>query len=179
MNLFVRLLRVVIAALLGRGRLAPLDTSVVGFRVWINDLDTNLHMNNGRYFTVADLGRVDLMIRSGMLRLILQRKWMPVLGGATIRFRREMKPFQPYRLKTRVLCWEGKWIFLEHVFETMGGDVAAIIVVKSVFLEKGRSIDTRELMHAMGLDIPSPPMPPDIEAWQHTERAISNRAKEG
>lgn len=179
MNLWLRLLRVVLMALLSRRPLGSMDTSVVGFRVWPTDLDTNLHMNNGRYFTVADLGRVDLMIRTGMARLILARKWVPVLGGATIRFRRELKPFQPYRLKTRVLAWEGKWIFLEQAFETMDGHLAAIIVVKSVFLEKGRSIDTAVLMHAMGIDIASPPMPPDIRAWQEAEQAITDRAKEG
>ena len=30
-------------------------------RVWPNDLDTNAHMNNGRYLTLMDLGRFDLM----------------------------------------------------------------------------------------------------------------------
>ena len=179
MNLFFRLLRVLVMALLSRRRLAPLGQSVLSFRVWLNDLDTNIHMNNGRYFTLADLGRVDLMIRSGMLKLLLARKWVPVLGGATIRFRRELKPFQPYYLKTRVLCWEGRWIFLEQVFETRDGHLAAIIVVKAVFLERGRSVDCGELMRAMGLDLASPPMPADIRAWQEAEQAITDRAKEG
>lgn len=178
MNLIFRLLRVVIQALLAGRSLGPLDTSVVGFRVWLNDIDTNLHMNNGRYFTIGDLGRVDLMIRSGMLKMLLARKWAPVLGGATIRFRRELKPFQPYRLKTRVLCWEGKWIYLEHVFEAINGDIAAIIVVKGVFRERGRTVDTAELMHHMGIDMASPPMPADIRAWQEAQQAISDRAKD-
>lgn len=179
MNLIFRLLRVVLAALLSSNRLDPLGTSRLGFRVWLNDIDTNLHMNNGRYFTIADLGRVDLMIRTGMLKMLMARKWAPVLGGAMIRFRRELKPFQPYRLKSRVLCWEGKWIYLEHVFEAMDGHLAAIIVVKGVFLERGRSIDLSVLMHHMGIDLESPPMPDDIRAWQEAQQAASDRAKEG
>lgn len=179
MNLLFRLLIVFFSALLSRRGMGPLDTSVLSMRVWLNDIDTNLHMNNGRYFTVADLGRLDLMIRSGMLGMVLKHKWAPALGGATVRFRRELKPFQPYRLKTRVLCWEGRWIYLEHVFEAMDGQMAAVIVVKGVFLERGRSVDTSELMHHMGIDLPSPPMPADIRAWQEAQQAISDRAKEG
>ncbi|MBJ7417049.1 MAG: thioesterase family protein, partial [Niveispirillum sp.] len=71
MNLIFRLLRVVLAALLSGRRVEPLGTSILGFRVWLNDIDTNLHMNNGRYFTIADLGRVDLMIRTGMLKMLM------------------------------------------------------------------------------------------------------------
>ncbi|MFV3128645.1 thioesterase family protein [Niveispirillum sp. KHB5.9] len=179
MNLIFRLLRVVLAALLSSRTLEPLGTSVLGFRVWLNDIDTNLHMNNGRYFTIADLGRVDLMIRTGMLRMLFARKWAPVLGGAMIRFRRELKPFQPYNLKTRVCCWEGRWIYLEHIFETLDGHLAAVIVVKGVFLERGRSIDMSELMQAMGIHLESPPMPADIRAWQEAQQSISDRVKEG
>ncbi|MFV3073393.1 thioesterase family protein [Niveispirillum fermenti] len=179
MNLIFRLLRVVVMALLSRRPFGPLDTSDLGLRVWLNDIDTNLHMNNGRYFTLADLGRVDMMIRSGMLGLILKRKWAPVLGAATIRFRRELKPAQPYRLKTRVLCWEGKWIYLEQRFETVDGHLAAVIVVQAVFRERGRTIGTDELMRHMGVAMESPPMPEDLRAWQDAQQSISDRAKEG
>ena len=113
MNLLFRLIRVVIAALL-RPRLDMLDTSELTLRVWPNDLDLNLHMNNGRYFTVMDLGRIDLMIRTGVARWMWRRKWTPVVASETMRFPRALKPFQRYRLKTRVLCWDERWIFLEN-----------------------------------------------------------------
>ena len=72
MNLIFRLIRIVIAALMGQ-RLGLLDTSEVRLRVWPSDLDFNLHMNNGRYFTVMDLGRIDLMIRIGAFLLVHPR----------------------------------------------------------------------------------------------------------
>ena len=85
MNLILRLIKVLVAALFGQ-RLGVLDSSILTFRVWPNDLDINLHMNNGRYLTIMDLGRADLMIRCGLGKVILKRRWMPVLGAVTIQY---------------------------------------------------------------------------------------------
>ena len=65
MNLFLRLIRVLLT-IRSRGQLAPFEDSVLTFRVWPGDLDLNVHMNNGRYLTVMDLGRLDLMARTGL-----------------------------------------------------------------------------------------------------------------
>ena len=43
-------------------------------RVWPNDLDTNAHMNNGRYLTLMDLGRFDLMTQCGLVGTVLKKK---------------------------------------------------------------------------------------------------------
>src|SRR3954469_20908042 len=115
MNLILRLIKVLVAALFGQ-RLDILDSSALTFRVWPNDLDIYLHMNNGRYLTVMDLGRTDLLIRWGLGGVMLgglggfrlKRRWMPVVGAATIQFRRSLSPFQRFRLHTRVLCWDEK-----------------------------------------------------------------------
>jgi hypothetical protein len=46
----------------------PLDVSRLRFTVLPNDLDASLHMNNGRYWTLMDLGRMDLLLRTGLWR---------------------------------------------------------------------------------------------------------------
>ena len=66
MNLWLRLIWLFLTTPF-RPRLAiPTDVSVLGLRVLPNDLDLSLHMNNGRYLTVMDLGRLDLILRSGL-----------------------------------------------------------------------------------------------------------------
>ena len=68
MNLYLRLLFL----LLGIWRLPPrglLEASRAVFRVLPNDCDMNLHMNNGRYLSFMDLGRVHLMAQSGLLKV--------------------------------------------------------------------------------------------------------------
>ena len=68
MNLWLRVLHLIITSFF-RPKLDPVrDVSRLTFRVWPHDLDTSLHMNNGRYWTLMDLGRTDIMIRSGLWR---------------------------------------------------------------------------------------------------------------
>ncbi len=167
MKLYLRLIRTLLVALM-RPRLGLLEESVVGFRVWPNDLDINLHMNNGRYLTIMDLGRVDLIARVGLLRLMIRNRWAPVVGMATIRFRKSLTPFQKYRLITRVLCWDEKWTYLEQRFEA-GGDIVALAYVKTVFRAGKRTLRSREVLRALDQEQRSPPMPSMIEALKLAE----------
>jgi acyl-CoA thioesterase FadM len=176
MNLILRLLRVLAAAVLGRRR-DLMDESVVAFRVWPNDLDINLHMNNGRYLTVMDLGRMDMAVRAGLLRAMLRERWMPVLGGATVRFRRPLAPFRRYLLRTRILCWDEKWVYFEHRFETRGGHLACHAIVKGLFLARGASVPPAEILRALGRSRVSPPMPPAVAAWMESERELRDRSQ--
>ena len=120
MNLFVRLFKLIILFCLNRKRL-PLDAeSTVHFRVWPNDLDINGHMNNGRYLTLMDLGRFELLLRAGLFWPAFKQKWNPILGSCQVRFRRSLKLFQPFSIKTKIVCWDQKWVYLEQRIESKG-----------------------------------------------------------
>src|SRR4051812_35281882 len=103
----LRMLRI-IATARGRGRLAVHGESVLRFRVMPGDLDINLHMNNGRYLSIMDLGRLDIILRSGIHRPMLRRRWTPLVGSETIRFRRSLTLFQRYELHSRLVGWDDK-----------------------------------------------------------------------
>ncbi len=167
MNLVLRLLRVLLASLAGR-RLTPLDESVVAFRVWANDLDTNLHMNNGRYLTIMDLGRLDLIVRSGLGAVMLRRRWRPMVGSAMMWFRRSLAPFDRYALKTRVVCWNEKWFWIEQRFER-AGDVVAVGAVKGLFRGPSGNVPTSEVLALLGVTDPPGDLPDWILAWRHTD----------
>lgn len=168
MNLIVRLLKTVLLGLFAR-RIGLFGQSVITFRVWPNDLDLNWHMNNGRYLTLCDLGRLDLVIRSGIWRPMVKRRWMPVLGSAMIRYRRSLAPGQRFRLRTRLLCWDEKWVFMEQRFEMTDGRLAAVAVVKGLFRGPDGNITPEDILHALGLDAASPPMPDAVKAWVAAE----------
>jgi len=169
MNLWFRSLVVLFNAFFRR-RLTLLDESVLDFRVWPTDLDANLHMNNGRYLTIMDLGRVDLMVRTGMGRMALKRKWSPLVGSATIRFRRSLDPFQRYRLKSRILCWNDKWFIIEQRFVRQGEEVA-VGLVKGLLRGRSGNIPTAAVLEALNLRIASPEMPSSIRIWQESEKS--------
>jgi len=167
MNLIFRLIRVLLASL-RRAPLALFEESVVHFRVWPNDLDFNLHMNNGRYLTLMDLGRFDLMARQGLFKLMLRNRWQPLVAAQTMVYRRALKPFQRYSLHSRVVCWDDKFVYLEQRFQ-VGDKLAASAIVKAAVSGAGRTLRPRELLKAIGQERRSPPMPPAIKAWALAE----------
>ncbi|MDC4227572.1 MAG: thioesterase family protein [Candidatus Manganitrophus sp.] len=86
MNLFIRLVAILIGSFF-RPSLKPLDTSVLTLRVWPTDLDINAHMNNGRFLTVMDLGRLDLIARTPLGKtVVLRSRWQPIVASAFIRY---------------------------------------------------------------------------------------------
>jgi acyl-CoA thioesterase FadM len=159
---------------LRRPPLGLFDESVVPMKVWPSDLDLNLHMNNGRYLTLMDLGRVDLMIRSGLWRVVVERGWRPVVGSATVRFRRPLGFMASFELHTRLVCWDAKWFFMEQRFEK-DGSVCGVGLVKALLRGRGRSVPPGEVLEAMGLPPQSPPMPSGISEWVEAESKLAAR----
>ncbi len=161
----------VFAAALSRPPLHPLDESVVSFRVWPNDLDVNLHMNNGRYLTLMDLGRLDLVVRMGVLRTLRRRKWNPVVGSLQVRYRRSLLPFQRYDIRTRLVGWDERWFYVEQRFERAGETVAAALV-KGLFLGPEGRVPTQAVVDATGHHVDPPALPEAVAAWQESERVF-------
>lgn len=158
MNLYLRLLYTIFISW-RQGPSALTEEHVLRFRTWPHDLDVNLHMNNGRYLTLMDLGRTQLMIRLGFAGRILKSGWMPVVGTAHLRFRRSLKPWRTFELRTRVVAWDEKWFFLEQGFYCRG-ELMATGLVKGLFRRKGGTVPTAEILrNARGGDAPPGPIP--------------------
>jgi acyl-CoA thioesterase FadM len=167
MSLLLRLLVVAIRALLAPG-LPPGGESVLRFRVLPTDLDLNGHMNNGRFLTLMDLGRVDLLLRSRMHRPAWRRRWRFLLGSAMVRFRRPLGPFATFQLRTRVLCWDERWFVFEQRFER-DGDLAALAVARGLVRGPEGTITPTEVLAAIGFPASSPAVPPYVQAWSDAD----------
>ena len=167
-----RLLRVVLAGLF-RPRTGFLDAGAINLRVWPNDLDANLHLNNSRYLLAMDLGRWDLVVRTGLWRELWRRRWFPVVASATLRFRRSLDPWQRYILVTRVVAWDEKWCYLEQRFER-SGKLHAVGRVKALFRGREGNVPTAALLAAAGRgDAPLRQVSEAVRLWQAAEAAES------
>jgi acyl-CoA thioesterase FadM len=178
MNLWLRLLWL-FATARWRGALqAPLAVSRVPFRVMPHDLDTSLHMNNGRYWTLMDLGRTDLMLRMGLWRAWLKHGWMPVISAGKIRYRRELRLFTPFHLETRVLFWEETYLVIEHRLVSLsrrGDEVAnAVALVKAGLYDRKAKgfVPIARLMSEMGASGESPEATDEVRAFLDAEDAL-------
>ncbi|WP_439500281.1 acyl-CoA thioesterase [Bosea sp. (in: a-proteobacteria)] len=178
MNLWLRLLWLLLTTPFRPKLKPPFEPSVLPFRVWFHDLDTSLHMNNGRYWSLMDLGRTDLMLRTGLWRTILREGWVPVVNSGMIRFRRELRLFRPFRIETAILCWTESWLVMQHRVVSRGRDgseiVAAVALVRAALYDRGDKsfVPVARLMEEMGLSVESPPASPEVAAFLASEEAM-------
>jgi acyl-CoA thioesterase FadM len=163
MNLYLRLF-LLLFRLAGLASKPLLDESRASFRVLPNDCDFNVHMNNGRYLTFMDLGRLHLMRQTRILGHIVRNRWRPVLAGAEINFLRPIAPFQKFDLATRIVTWDEKYFYLEQRFESRGA-LCAHGFVKGLFLGRGRKIANSEITAAIGWQGAAPPLPEALRIW--------------
>jgi acyl-CoA thioesterase FadM len=116
MNLIFRMLYVLIRSwFCERAEVGNL-TSELSLRVLPNDIDINLHMNNGRYLTICDLNRVDIFARSGLLKAMFKRNWLPVIADHTMTYKKPLGIFKSYQVKTEVTHWDEKYFYMTHSF---------------------------------------------------------------
>lgn len=148
MNLWLRLFWIVLAARRG-ARADPTVPTRLRFRVMPTDLDVNLHMTNSRYLAFMDLGRMNLMLRSGLWPAIRREGWAPVIGGCIVQFRRPLAPFQRFEITTRVKGWDRKWLYIEHRI-TAGGELACLAQVRGAFLRRGQVVPPAEVARQGG-----------------------------
>ena len=171
MNLFFRLLKTILLSRF-RSRVAMLEVCRTPFWCLPTDLDVLRHMNNGKYFSLMDLGRVDLMYRTGMMDLVKQQGWYPVVEAETIRFKKSLKLFQRFYIETKVIGWDEKAVLLEQNF-VCKDKVVTSAIIRGRFLKKsGGGVKTEKLLELMGLDIESPDLPQWVEDWSNQQIKI-------
>ena len=169
MNRIFRLLHILIFSRFRR----PVDffeECATPFRVWPTDLDVLMHMNNGIYLSLQDLARVDYMIRAKAAGVISKNDWYPVVASEMIRFRRSLKPFTRFELRTRLITWDDRYLYLEHKF-VCKDQVMAIGMIRARFLsKKGGMVSPQDLLSALQVSLQPPPFPQHLQDWLAADR---------
>ena len=172
MNLIFRMIRVLLMAR-RRVTIGPFDETSLTFRVWPTDVDVLLHMNNGRYLTLMDLGRADSIIRSGIHAAIRQHGWYTVIASETIRFRESLPMFARFELRTRLLGWDEKSFYLRQLFLLRGRVVAVAIVRVRCLKRTGETLSAVEVAAVVAPGTPSPALPDYVTDWGRAEIGFS------
>ena len=144
MNLWLRL----VWALLSyrrRGSLSVWDLGTRSFRIWPSDLDIFNHLNNGKYGSLMDLSRFDLLLRSGAWKQLRKNRWYPVVVAETITFRKSLALWQKFEMEARIEGWDTEAFFVLQRF-VVSGEIYAEAWVRIRFLQNPRGIVTPEMI---------------------------------
>lgn len=172
MNLIFRLLYILIKAVFGKRLRSPLEKSIITLRVFPNDLDFNLHMNNGRYLTIMDLGRFDLTIIGKFYPVILKNKLLPVVASETIRFKKSLKLFQKFSLETQIIGWDEKWFFMKQTFFS-NGEIVAEGLVKGALKNRKNTFSPNQIINKVYPNSSSPELPEKIIHWLKADELLA------
>jgi acyl-CoA thioesterase FadM len=165
-----------VARVLAEGLVKPKldldDTSELRLRVWPSDIDTYPEMNNGRYWTIMDLGRYDLASRTGLMQMARRKGWLFVVAGGSIRYRRRLPPFSRFLLRTSLTGHDGRWFYFVQEFVRREQTAAQAVVRAGLRTEK-ELIPSEAILKAFGREGWSPPLPEWVKAWIEAEGARS------
>ncbi len=143
-----------------------LDDTVCKFRVGPQDIDPYMHRNNGRYLTIMDIGRMELLARNGVWQACRQAGCKPMMVASTMRFKRPLSTFQGFIQRSRVIVWDETRLYIDQTFERQGAlmtrCLAAMVVLDTA---KGRRVPIAGIAAALGHDGPSPELPPEVLFW--------------
>ena len=171
-NVIWRTLLVILRAKLRVRRGKTLDPTAVGrirLRTLPTDIDVLRHMNNGRYLSLFDLGRWDLLIRAGLFDAMNAQGWYAVVSSETITFRKSLQLWQRFEVQSRFIGHDDKALFLEHRAVVKGQVYARAIVRARMLRRTGGTVSNEELFAAVG----KPEGVPEIDAWVHEWAAAS------
>ena len=125
------------AMLRRNGQIEPTSVGRVRVRTLPTDLDLLGHMNNGRYASIFDLGRFDLLIRTGFWDLLQKQGWYAVVASETITFRKSLELWQRFTVESRLMGHDDKSVYMVHR-AVVRGEVYAEMIVRARFLRRNR-----------------------------------------
>ena len=145
----------------------------IQMHVWPHDIDFNFHMNNARYLSVMDYGRMHLLARTRLLDHVLRSRWQPIVGAVWMTYRRSLPLFSAFTLGSRLVCWDERWFYIEQKFTGKQG-LAAIGWVKGMLRDKRGAVNPQDILARVTPGLVSPPMPESITQWNDLTREKLN-----
>lgn len=161
-------------------KLAFGDFSRSRFRVWPTDLDVLQHMNNGKYLSIMDVARFDLLQRNGVWGLFQRENWYPVVVGQTISYRKSLNPWQKFWIESKIIGFDEQAVYMEQRFvrpdENKRPEIYACAHVRARILRRGGGVvPIAEIIEKSGANPEEFQLPEDIIAWGQATRLPSTR----
>jgi acyl-CoA thioesterase FadM len=178
MYVWARLARIVATAR-SRGVYVPGEEGRLALRCLPSDIDANLHLNNARYMMFADLGRIDIFVRAGLLGVARKRKWAPMLGGLQVVYAREIRLWQRFEVLSSIQGWEGTQVIGKHRFILENGEVAATVMTTAGVYDRSQRcfVAIDEVVAALGHEVAPRPLTDIEQAFLRSHRMLRTETK--
>ncbi|MDR5710995.1 acyl-CoA thioesterase [Nesterenkonia flava] len=154
------------------------EPTEITLRAMLTDVDLLRHINNGQYFSLFDLGRYDLMVRSGFWDACRRRGWYAVVQAEQVTFRRSVNLWQRFRLATRIIGVDDRCFYIEHRV-VVGGEIAVRAYVAGRLIGPQGPVPMEEILNlAAEIGDPAPEnfeVPEKLRRWREDFALPSSR----
>lgn len=160
---FIRLLKEILKCR-SAPRLGLADAHVSTHVCWPWDLDPWMELNNGRTLTLFDLGRIPFGHRIGLAAAMQANGWRVTVAGASVRYRKRVRPFDRLDMVTRALGWDERFIYIEQSM-WRGAECTSHMLLRLAVIDANGIVGPQRVISAMGSHAPSPALPEWVRAW--------------
>lgn len=150
-------------------RMAPLglfDTHISHHICWPWDTDPWGELNNGRTLTLFDLGRVPLMMRTGLAAVLSKGGYGMTVAGSTMRYRMRVRPLTRLEMASRLIGWDARFVYMDHSFWQDGACTSHLMVRQAIVRRGARGmVPPSDVLDHLAPGIASPELPNWLKAW--------------
>lgn len=162
MNLFVRFVFVLVAALRRQSSVGPLEASRLQLRVWFTDLSFSQFVPLHRIRSYTDLATVNSVIQIGLGRMVRQNSWMPIIQAESIRQTGDLRFAQKFEVITSIVGWQDNYVCYVHEFIAAGQHVAVSTMLARIIGRKGSPVPISSIARELGAPDLSPALDPSF-----------------
>ncbi len=150
-----------------RPRMSWDETGILPMRVQLTDLDIYGEMNNARYLSIMEMGRWDIGVRTGLMDLMRQQKWLFTVAGCSIRYRKRLTALQKFEVHTKLVGTDHRWFFMQQDLYRQGVQHTGGLFRTAVVSKQG-IVPPQQIFEQMGLNW-QPTMPDWVAEWDKSD----------
>jgi acyl-CoA thioesterase FadM len=153
-------------------KLGLLDAHLSTHRCWPWDLDPWFELNNGRTLTLYDLGRLPMLLRTGLGEGLRKGRLDLTVAGVSVRYRRRVRLWDRISMSTRLIGWDDRFLYVEQSLWRDGQCANHILLRLAVTCpNKGGLLPPEHLLRNVvgASELASPELPPWVIQWTVSE----------
>jgi hypothetical protein len=94
-----------------------------------------------------------------------ERRWGMTMAGACVRYRRRIRMFERIEMRSRALCWDDRFIYIEQSMWKTNGDCAGHIVYRGAFVGHDGIVSPDRIWSALSETADRPEIPEWVATW--------------
>ena len=140
------------------------DETTLSMRCGISDIDPYLEINNGRYQTLADIGRFNHGFRTGFFNKAKKNKIYFTVAGASNKYRYRIPFGKKFKMTTKIIYVDDKWTYYLHKF-IFKDRITSTLLVRTGVVKNGKLIKSEEVSKIFNFNIPKVKLPIWVNDW--------------